>query len=650
MSDLRAAPPAASASDRLLPPRAWPVAPWRLALWVACLALAAAAAWLTWTEQRAGDAQGVDAELMLRVAQRWAEAQAHVAAPVPDESARAAPTPSALDADTARVLALIDYQHEREPTRAPAIGGVRETWSHAAQRWSARWRERADAAAAAARWRADAAAMAEASQRLMQTLRERAEARAAATGGGARPGVLLALASVGLLLLGLRRPALHVPTATRPSAPDRSPVSEGDSGASAPHLERLVDASALLARACRDTTSLPRLLLALQVDAPVALLAEIDAGARLELERQIVRRLHAHLGDGDAVALGELGDERIELLVLLQPPRALQPEHVQSLYDDVADAYTVHDHPVRPPMRLGVRELDGAVADATTALREARMACAQAPLGGVLNYSAELGERTAQVSLLAQQLDSALAQGALQVVYRPVRRLVDGAAGDLAGCRAGWRWNHTQHGDLGDADVRQQAAMAGRSALLLQTLQREALSRWAVWQATGRVPAEARIGVPCTLDTDAAVAVQRLLDETGLPGRALELLVDEAGADDTAAAIATVQALRALGAVVTLQGLAQASASLAALPQYRADRVLVARRFVEQLPDHDPHRLLVHAVVSLAATQGLEVHAEGVDTPGQRAALAALGVSAIEGAEAGACTPDSPSGSAFPPA
>ena len=42
---------------------------------------------------------------MLRVAQRWAEAQAHVAAPVPDESARAAPTPSALDADTARVLA-----------------------------------------------------------------------------------------------------------------------------------------------------------------------------------------------------------------------------------------------------------------------------------------------------------------------------------------------------------------------------------------------------------------------------------------------------------------------------------------------------------------------------------------------------------------
>ena len=144
--------------------------------------------------------------------------------------------------------------------------------------------------------------------------------------------------------------------------------------------------------------------------------------------------------------------------------------------------------------------------------------------------------------------------------------------------------------------------------------------------------------------------LERLLGETGLPGSALELLVDEAGADDAAAAIATVQALRALGATVTLQGLAQASASLAALPQYRADRVLVARRFVEQLPDHDPHRLLVHAVVSLAATQGLEVHAEGVDTPGQRAALAALGVSAIEGAEAGACTPDSPSAPAFPPA
>lgn len=642
MPDLRAAPPAAS--NRLLPPRAWPVAPWRLAVWVACLVLAAAAAWLTWTEQRAGDAQGVDAELMLRVAQRWAEAQAHVAMPVPDEPGRPAAThvPSVLDADAARVLTLIDYQHEREPSRAPAIGGAREAWSHAAQRWSARWRERADAAAAGARWRADAAAMAEASQRLMQTLRERAEARAAATGGGARPGVLLALASVGLLLLGLRRPPVDVPTSARAQAADRSPTPGRTTGPAVPDLERLVDSSVLKALAERSRTSLPRLLLALQVDAPAALLAEIDGGARLELERQIVRRLHDHLGEGDAVALGELGDERIELLVLVQPPRALQPGHVQELYDDVADAYTVHDHPVRPPMRLGVRELDGSGPDAATALQEARVACAQAPLGGVLHYSAELGEREAQVSQLAQQLDSALAQGLLQVVYRPVRRLAGGTAGELTGYRAGWRWAHPQLGELGDADVQQQAAVAGRGALLLKTLQRDALACWAAWRVAGQVPSGARIGVPCALEADAAAAMQLLLDETGLPGSALELLVDEAAAGDTAAAVASVQALRALGAAVTLQGLAQASASLAALPQYRADRVLVARRFVEQLPDHDPHRLLVQAVVSLAGTQGLEVHAEGVDTPGQRAALAALGVSAIEGAEAGAITRDPP--------
>ncbi len=619
MPELRAV--STSAPPGIAPRRlraAWSVAPWRLLLLLVCLLLAASAAWLSWGAQRIQQAQAADPELMQRVAERWAEAAALAALPADDmPRVLAATLPAAQRADTARVLALIERQQQLEPEPLREIEPQRAVWATASQRLTSRMLESVATPDAARRLRDDAAAVAAASRGLMQALRLRAEARAAPETGAARPGVMLALASLALLALGMRRGRGDDAAADTAQARPALNI--------APSAAELIDNDALqqsLVQAWAGTahpdTPVP-LLLVLQFDGPAALLAELGEGARLELERQIVRRLREHLRAGDCIALGEPQADHLELIVLAASMR--EPACLPAFLADIADAYTVFDHPVRALLRLGVVDPAAGHSQAGSALRDARLACASALAGTSADYTRELGESVESQQVLAGDVDEALRSGALSVAYRPLLALRDRAC---LGLRATLCWQHAALGPLDDAEVRRLAEQAGRAAQVQQFLEQQAFARAAALGGT-------RIGVAMPLSLMLADKLRERLAAAALAPAALELLIAEPAAADAESAAATLRSLRELGVAVTLRGLGQASASLSWLPRLAWSGVLIERRFVAQLPGHEAHRMLIQAIVSLAAQHGLATSADGVDNAAQSDALAALGVQAAQG-------------------
>ena len=90
-------------------------------------------------------------------------------------------------------------------------------------------------------------------------------------------------------------------------------------------------------------------------------------------------------------------------------------------------------------------------------------------------------------------------------------------------------------------------------------------------------------------------------------------------------------ALRALGARTALDDFGVGYSSLSYLRDFPIDRVKIDRSFVNQLSAHRTTLTIVHAIARLAAELGLDVVAEGVETPDEVTLLRGCGIELAQG-------------------
>ncbi|WP_349369317.1 EAL domain-containing protein [Salinarimonas sp.] len=114
---------------------------------------------------------------------------------------------------------------------------------------------------------------------------------------------------------------------------------------------------------------------------------------------------------------------------------------------------------------------------------------------------------------------------------------------------------------------------------------------------------------------------------------ALEIEITETVLLDRAAAEigGTLARLRALGVGIALDDFGTGYASLAHLRRFPVDRLKIDRGFVEGIGRDADADALVGGIVDLAHGLALEVVAEGIETPAQRAALARMGCDVGQG-------------------
>ena len=89
--------------------------------------------------------------------------------------------------------------------------------------------------------------------------------------------------------------------------------------------------------------------------------------------------------------------------------------------------------------------------------------------------------------------------------------------------------------------------------------------------------------------------------------------------------ISTLAELKALGVHVEIDDFGTGYSSLKYLQRFPVDGLKMDKSFVDKLDSDDESAAIVEAMISLARALGLEVIAEGIETPAQLARLRSLG-------------------------
>jgi EAL domain-containing protein (putative c-di-GMP-specific phosphodiesterase class I) len=131
---------------------------------------------------------------------------------------------------------------------------------------------------------------------------------------------------------------------------------------------------------------------------------------------------------------------------------------------------------------------------------------------------------------------------------------------------------------------------------------------------------------------DFSSMVAGTLESCGFPPGRLELEITESAVMGSGEVpLAALRRLKALGVKVAMDDFGTGYSSLSHLSQLPLDRLKVDRSFVRRMGEDARDAAIVQSIVALGHGLGLNVVAEGVETPQQLQSLAAMGCDEAQG-------------------
>ncbi|UPT64394.1 MAG: EAL domain-containing protein [Hyphomonadaceae bacterium JAD_PAG50586_4] len=344
-----------------------------------------------------------------------------------------------------------------------------------------------------------------------------------------------------------------------------------------------------------------------------------------ELLRAVAGRLQSLCREGDLCA--RLGGDEFAILQLdadLERAAALAERIVATL-----------DRPFG--LSIGARHLGASVGvtlssdpggEALEWLRRADLALYAAKNAGracFRFFDPSMDAATRERSLLRDDLEAALAQGDLDMVYQPqVNKM-----GAIVGVEALARWTHPVKGSISPALFVPLAEESG----LINALGDFALKR--VFEDSRKWPnLKIAVNVSSTQlqSPNFIPRLDRLIDETGIDPQRFELeLTESVLLDESGHTRDKLQALRRRGFSLALDDFGTGYSSLSYLQHFPINKIKIDRSFVTNLGIGHEADEIIGAIVKLARALRLSVLAEGVETNEQWLRLQAVGCAEIQG-------------------
>ena len=294
--------------------------------------------------------------------------------------------------------------------------------------------------------------------------------------------------------------------------------------------------------------------------------------------------------------------------------------------DLLREPFTVRGRSVFVNASVGIAIADGDDASADDVLRDADAAAYRAKDRGRNRYEVfddALRAATAAALEVETDLHRALDDHQLFLRYQPV---VEIASGRLVGAEGLVRWQHPERGLLAPDEFLPAAEVSG----LIVALGREVLEL-AVGAMSGvdesTLPSVAINFSPRELaQPDVVDRVRSTLERHGVEPRRLCIEITETAVlDEVDTAIATLNALRDIGVRLAIDDFGTGYSSLSYLRRLPVDIVKIDRSFTGELGIDGANLTIVAGIIGLAGGLGLEVIAEGIETPRQLEVLRELG-------------------------
>ncbi|WP_246210707.1 bifunctional diguanylate cyclase/phosphodiesterase [Vogesella oryzae] len=253
---------------------------------------------------------------------------------------------------------------------------------------------------------------------------------------------------------------------------------------------------------------------------------------------------------------------------------------------------------------------------------------------GYTLFNQELRRDQADQLALEAELRHALTNDYELVPY--YQAIVDSQTGRLAGFETLVRWHHPQRGMISPSVFMPMAEESGLILKLDRYMIERSCAQLAAWYAEGRLDGEVclHINLSSTHFHDRTLLdwLLPLLRQYGLPAGTLHLEVTESALIDVPdLAIRVMQELKEQGICLALDDFGTGYSALSYLHRYQFDVLKIDQSFVREVHCQDESAAIVRAILALAAALGLEVVAEGVETPAQVQALRELGCTRLQG-------------------
>ncbi|MFT3816387.1 MAG: EAL domain-containing protein [Rubrivivax sp.] len=393
-------------------------------------------------------------------------------------------------------------------------------------------------------------------------------------------------------------------------------------------------------------------LLSVGVDGLGAIGQRLGAEAAAAVRRELARRLEQTLRPGDAVgALDPALPPAVDLggdgfAVVLGGLHWLDDACTVAdrLLLALSQPYRVEDAQAQPlnlNVSIGIVGPEQAGDDAPALLQAAEAALLDARRAGGGRravFEPAMQGRLGATQALAAELQAALDEGQFELRYQPLVAL---AGGQPAGVEALLRWRHPAQGELAAADFLPAAQQAGLGRYLTAIgdwATDEACRQFAAWQSHWGRHAPPRLALNLAAESLRNPALlptlQAALQAHGLRPEQLQLDLSEAaiGSDEPApAALRAMNALKAAGFGLALDGFGSGASSLACLHRLPVDTVKIDRALSTGAAALEHQRVRVSATIRVARSLGMATLAEGVETGEQADLLARLGCELAQG-------------------
>jgi len=355
------------------------------------------------------------------------------------------------------------------------------------------------------------------------------------------------------------------------------------------------------------------------------------------LLQQVAERLNHCVRKMDTVArLG--GDEFVVMLEELNP----QPEELardalavsEKILAMLAVPYGLKGYQYRSTPSIGIAPFDGNQTSVGELLKQADLAMYQAKTAGrntLRFFNPDMQAVVTARAELEENLRLALSRDELLLHYQPQVN----QGGECVGVEALVRWAHPQQGQISPAQFIPLAEETGLILPLGRWVLHTACKMLARWQDE---PAFAHLTMAVNVSSRQfrnetfVDDVARVLAITGAPASKLKLeLTESVLVEDMEATIATMQALGRHGVGFALDDFGTGYSSLSYLKRMPLNQPQDRPSFVRDLLTDPNDAAIVDTIIALARSMGLQVIAEGVETPEQSDLLGRAGCHFYQG-------------------
>ncbi len=231
----------------------------------------------------------------------------------------------------------------------------------------------------------------------------------------------------------------------------------------------------------------------------------------------------------------------------------------------------------------------------------------------VLIMNADLSVRR----MMDVEMRKAIANGDFALHYQP--QFND--AGVVVGAEALIRWPHAKMGNIPPAEFIPLAEETGLIVPIGNWVLRAAcaqLAQWEVQPETRHLTMSVNVSASQFRQPDFVQGVCEIVRLSGVTPSKLKLeLTESMFIDNIEATIAKMNALRAIGILWSLDDFGTGYSSLSVLHRFPLRQIKIDKAFVRDMLTNRSNMVVTEAIITLAEKLGLQVLAEGVETPQQ---------------------------------